>query len=400
MATHDLSVVCPDPITHAHQLIDLCAKTFGGFYDFRRQLREWYLLNSHYDWAASAVGFVDGQLVTHYGVWDYQMRIGKSVVRCGGIGAVATDGEFRKKGLMARTVPHSLAAMKSRGYDLSILFGVWDFYHRFGYVRAWNETNWSIARDRLPKELPTVRYEEIKAIPDDQIARLHNRANAEVTGAAVRPTFSRAHCFFKGTAECFIWRSGRRMVGHVMVQMNNGRLVCYEATGRPEDILSVLAGLAAKKGSRDIGFETLPYDSPLARRLRQFTVRSERQYIKSGGAMVRLLNLTSCLGKMTTELSDRIATSEMAGYSGSLSIRYARETATLKIRRGRVSLDGAAASRNTLRGGYEIAQLIMGTDDPMEVCEGGEMRLSGDASRLVKVLFPNEHPQLHQADRY
>jgi hypothetical protein len=60
----------------------------------------------------------------------------------------------------------------------------------------------------------------------------------------------------------------------------------------------------------------------------------------------------------------------------------------------------AAPGKSTLRAGWHLAQLLIGTDDPMETCEVGRIRLQGDAARLVPVLFPAQHPQLQLGDRY
>lgn len=400
MANHKLVVSTPDPIADAHEVIELCAKTFGRYYDFRKQLREWYMLNAPYDWKSTAIGRLDGQVVTHFGVWDYQMRIGRSVVRCGGIGCVATDGDHRKKGLMAQTVPHSISAMKACGYDMSILFGIWDFYHKFGYVRAWSETTFHMNRDHLPKDLPKVAFKEFSAVPNQDIARLHNRHNARVTGSAVRPFLLKGYCFFSGKPECYAWSKAKKLVGHVLVQVNGTRLSCYEATGETDEILSVLSAIATQKGTRDISFETFPYMSPVAVRLRRMTARMERQYIKSGGAMVRIVNLESCLRKMLPELSARLKVSDLAGYSGTLNIAGPEQSVGLDIRKGEVSLAKKGSGSNVLKGGHDLAQLLLGTDEPGEICEGCGMSLRGDAKQLVPVLFPIQYPQLQQADRY
>jgi predicted N-acetyltransferase YhbS len=401
MTKPSLRVISPVQSEHTEQVIELCAKTFGGYFNFRNDLRKWYLLNSPYDWEASAIGLANGQIATHYGVWDYQMRIGKGVVRCGGIGCVATHGDYRKQGLMAQTVPHSLARMKDRGYDLTILFGIWDFYHRFGYVQAWQETTWIIQRDRLPKDLPKVKYQSFTAEPRENIATLHNRHNAQFTGAAVRPMFTAKYSLFRGGLEGYSWNDAKgKLTGHVLLYQDGTRLVCIEATGEPDAALAVLGSLCKKKAANEIRFETLPYLSPLAKRLRQLTCRVERQYIKSGGAMVRVVNLKSCLQRMEQELSDRLQQSDLDGYRGELLVRGPEAGVGLKIAKGKVTVADRVSSKSALRGGFEIAQLLMGTGDPMETCESGQMRLSGEAARLVKVLFPNEYPQLHQADRY
>lgn len=401
MSKTPLSVVSPVQSEHAEAMIDLGAKTFGGFYSARRSMREWYLLNSHYDWEASAVGFCDGKLVTHYGVWGYDMRIGKSVVRCGGIGMVATDGDYQKRGFMAQTVPHSIQQMKQRGYDLSILFGIRDFYHRFGYVLAWGEQNWLIHRDQLPADLPKVKYESFPCVPKDTIARLHNRFNATVTGSAVRPTFSKKFYLYRDGLEGYQWKDARgKVCGHVLVYQDGGRLVCAEGTGKVDDVFAVLKSLCEKKNVGEIRFDTLPYLSPLARRLRTLTCRFERHYMKSGNAMVRVINLKSCLWKMEAELSDRMRKSELCDYRGELLLSYPEASVGLTISRGKVTVAAKVSARNSIRGGFELGQLLIGTDEPAEVCESRKMRTTGEAIRLAKVLFPNEHPQIHQADRY
>lgn len=124
MSNTNLRVIAPDPQQHGNEVVELCAKTFNPYFDRRKDLKNWYLLNSHYDWKTSAIGLMDAQIVTHYGVWDYQMRIGSAVVRCGGIGTVATHDDFRKQGLMGQTIPVSLRAMRQAGYDATRLVPV------------------------------------------------------------------------------------------------------------------------------------------------------------------------------------------------------------------------------------------------------------------------------------
>ena len=103
-----LTVRSPDPAVHEGAVIDLVSKTFGTYARFKADAVEWYVRHSHYDWEASAIGLHGEVLVAHWGVWGYPMRVGRAVVRCAGVGAVATDANLRRRGLMARTAPHSL----------------------------------------------------------------------------------------------------------------------------------------------------------------------------------------------------------------------------------------------------------------------------------------------------
>ena len=99
-------------------------------------------------------------------------------------------------------------------------------------------------------------------------------------------------------------------------------------------------------------------------------------------------------------LSARLRASWLAGWSGKLLIADSRESATLDILRSRVSVLPASPTPHAIRGGDEIAQLLIGTDEPEEVIDAGRTRLSGDARKLAPVLFPNQHPNLAAWDRY
>ncbi len=123
-------------------------------------------------------------------------------------------------------------------------------------------------------------------------------------------------------------------------------------------------------------------------------------YWKSGGPMVRTINLGSCLSKLAPVLSARLQKSDLAHWSGKLLIADSGESAALNIRKSRVNVCPAGKTAQAIRGGDEIAQLLIGTDEPGEVIESAGIRLSGDAKALAPILFPNQHPQLAAWDRY
>ena len=164
-----LAVQPPDPSRH-DEMLDLIAKTFSnwhGYWPFLNYCRGGYLDKSHYDPKVSRIGLLDGRIVTNWTVYDYQMRIGRCSVRVGGVGVVSTHGEFRKRGLMVPTGMGSIQAMRDSGYDLTLLFGLHNFYHHFSYVRAFTEQSYTIAAAEL---LPPAR-----------------RRAAEIRSAAKRP---------------------------------------------------------------------------------------------------------------------------------------------------------------------------------------------------------------------
>jgi len=401
MPTPALSVSSPDRSAHADGLVELCARTFNPYFDMRDMCRGWYLLDGPYDWQASAVGLLGGELVSHWGVWRYRMRIGAAEVRCGGIGAVATSPEHRRRGFMARTAPRSLARMRALGYDFSILFGIEGFYHQFGYVPAWPEETWHVQRDALPRELPPVRHRPLPPEPTRETARLHNRANAGLTGTAVRPTYTMPFTGKYRALEAHGWRDTRgRLAGHVVVRVQEGKLDCTEATGEVDSILAVLRSLSIEKELRELRFTTLPHRSALAARLRRLSCRLERKYEPNGDALARVVDLEGCLRKMQPELSLRLGGSALRRYQGTLSVAGDGAAARLALRNGKVQIAPPGPSSSSVRLGARVAQLLIGTADPLEICDAAGARPRGEAARLLPVLFPAQHPQLHRADRF
>ncbi len=392
-------VVAPDR-ARQDEMYEFIAKVFShrGYFTFRDYCRDRYIGHSRYDWAASRVGLIDNQMVTHWGVWDYSMRIGACTVRAAGIGVVATHGDFRNRGLMAKTAQPSIDAMKPLGYDMTLLFGIWNFYHRFGYVRAWPDVKHVIAAGLLPPQKPQRAAKKFTPAQRDDLDRLYNRYYANLTGTAVRPTYDTNRYPEKWNG--VLWESGGKAEGYIVYGQDGKLLDVIEAVGEVDQCLRTVSALCRKFCCSEAAFTAMPYEHPIARRLRQGNCRVESNYTANGGPMVHMINLASTLTKIAPELSRRLKASCFADWRGALLIEDPREKALLKIDRGRVTTGLAAATPHAIRGGEHIAQLVIGTHDTGDTIEGGKIKLTGAAAALAPILFPNQHPILGLWDHY
>ena len=400
-----LLVQVPDAARH-EEMLDLIAKTFStwhGYWQFLNYCRQGYLDHSHYDPAASRIGLLDGKIVTNWSVYDHRVRIGSCAVRVGGVGVVATHGEFRKRGLMLPTGLGSIQAMRDLGYDMTTLFGLHNFYHHFGYVRMFSEQGYSINTAELPVGTAPPALQKFSP-PRKELDSLYNRACNGLTGTAVRPTFPQARISTSGQPAPvgYLWtsKSGQPAGYVVAADRGSSHLDVPEAIGEPQRVLAVLGKLAKQFRLPEIRMGGLHYDSPLAIALRRLTCRVDTQYVRNGGAMVHTVNLRSTLAKIAPELSRRLAASTWRDWTGRLLIADPREKVALQIARSKVALADRADAPNSIRGGEEIAQLIVGVDEPLEVVEAGNIRLAGQAKDLLPVLFPNQHPMLGTWDRF
>lgn len=389
------------PVKHAHfsLLTDMFSKVFPnfGYFGMCAYVENYYLGNSHYDWSVSRIGLAGEQLVTHWGVWKYDTRIGTARVKTAGIGAVLTHPDYRRKGLLLKTALPSIAAAREAGYDISVLFGIPGFYHKLDYVRAWPQETYTVSTSALPKDKPAVIPRKFPMRLFKDMCKLYNRENRCLAGTAVRPTYQS----LRHDETVFSWPgTDRPLAGYVITAVRNNSFSCDEAAGDPEQILRVLADFARKGGFRDVSFPSLHYESSLAGRIRAGDCRLETRYHSNGGPMVQLLNLPSTLAKLCGELSHRLKQSSLSHWTGDLLITSDTEKVLLNIWNSSVRIAPMCSTRHSLRAGKELVQLLIGTDEPSVLVAKRGIQVRGDAKQLVPVLFPARHPQLNARDSF
>lgn len=403
MSTQKLQIITPTRRAHREAMIDLWSKVFGfggtsHYFSGRDFCRDGYLDGSHYDWDASRIGLVDGQLVTHYGVWGYPMRVGGATLRCGGIGAVCTHPDFRKRGHLDATARASIDAMRDAGYDLSLLFGIDGFYDRFGYVRVFDYEKHHVATKDLPREAPKIALRKFKLARREDTDRLYNRAFAGFTGTAVRPTFTRGGDV---TGDGYRWTDGGgKTKGYVYVTQREHTLRCYEGVGPADVVLGVLGKLARKLNCDSVEFDNQPRRSALMRAVRGGRCRVETWRNHNGGPMAKLLNLGSALEKCTDELHARVRGSAMSKWAGTLVIDDGDDKAALRITPRGVAVAEPGKSKHTVKTRGHAAQLLYGTDAPEILIADAKMKAAGDAAAVVAALFPAQDPGLLPFDHF
>ena len=307
---------------------------------------------------------------------------------------MCTHPDFRKRGYLVRTANASIDAMRERGYDLTLLFGIDDFYDRVGYVRAFSYRQHYIRVSDLPREKPARPLRKFKLVRRADTDALYNRAFAGHTGTAVRPTFMRAGDV---RGEGYGWRDGRgRLAGYVYVQANDRkrRLTCYEAVGDVTQALRSLGALARKHHCTEVEVMNQPRDTPLMREIERGRCEVVTRLNPNGGPMARTLNLSTTLEKIADELHQRKQASPLRGRTGTLVIDDGKEKAALRFTSRGVSVDEPTKTAPTIKTRGHVVQLVLGTDTPEKLVADAKMKTTGDAAEWVAALFPAQDPML------
>src|SRR3954471_6961636 len=77
---------------------------------------------------------LDGKSISRLWLSSHTLHIGEALVRMEGVGGVGTDEAYRSKGYSRRVLEASVAHMIEGDAALSMLYGIRDFYTKFGYA--------------------------------------------------------------------------------------------------------------------------------------------------------------------------------------------------------------------------------------------------------------------------
>ena len=387
----DVRFIAPQS-KHLAQLASLLAESFPGIdAQPRRYFQEYFLTNSAYSLRASRIALVDSTIVAHCGVFSFHVRIGKTRLKIGGVGGVFTRSGWQKQGISKRLLEEVLISLEKNRCSVSLLSAIENFYDQFGYVPAWPDTQVKIKVSDLPSvELPKSRR-SFKPMCQEFLTTLYNRESKHHVFTAVRPTYTKRIKTDSGAKGCF-WKRGY-VIGRAVKQTWH----VQEVVGDVEQSLAVVAAMAIQHNCPAVVFRGLTGSHPLALELRKYDTRFDTHFRKSGGAMIRLLSLSTFLKAMEKELTARMERSHLS-WRGTLNLTCGTQTAALRINRCQVEVATPGKGAHSITGNNEMAQLLIGSFGAEELLARKLISTTGDGLSLANTLFPPCSPRLARGD--
>jgi len=333
------------------------------------------------------------------------VRFGDGVVRCAGLAGVWTDPERRRQGLAARCLTEALADVTAEGRcPLSLLFGIHDFYHRFGYATVGNETTCCVPTAALPDDgAPGRPLTE----PDwPAIRELYRRHTLQRTGAVVRPDDWRGPFGGPGWSRGATTRvldDGGAVRGYLVYDADpeHGFAVSEVVAAGPEQHRA-LAGMVRRVAwqAPDVTFHLSP-DDAMAIHLQRYGGTWRERVPRRGGFMGRILLLEPFLRALLPTFERRLGAASPRWHQN-LMVSCELGDVTLAIHKRTAMLE-AGHRREGLRVAlpqHLLLQLACGYRPVWDLLDEPGVELEGPAGDILSALFPPQRAYLWWTDRF
>jgi predicted acetyltransferase len=344
-------------------------------------------------------------------VIDLPMRIGTTVVRMAGIGDVYTQREHRKKGYMRHLYEDTVRYMTDEGSDVSMLFGIENFYTKFGYASSLasyvckvKTRDAEVAGAQAGEDV----FRPIEEKDMSAVLALYNANNAARTGTIVRtpedfPKFHKGTWYGAPPEATLLEDANGALLAYVVWDANAKAVKVAEVEAWDDALfpalLASLAEQAVTKRCEDIELH-LPLDHPFGEFVQRHGAKWKLTYPRYGSGMMRVLNQQSFFEKIAPELERRLAVSPLAGYAGTLVLCTDLGTTSLTFNAGKLVVGTEDAAIRLELSQDRLVQLVMGYRSVRDVLNDPRVKVHGDVVPLLNTLFPRSHPYVWVADQF
>ena len=357
----------------------------------------------------------DEEMVSQLGLREYQMRFGSAHLKLGGIDGVGTKEEHRNKGYSRHVMEHTIALMNENGYDVSMLFGIPNFYHKFGYATAIPETYVEFDTKDAQTTVPTYQIRKFETEDAPKIVDLYAANNAERTGTPLRTgigwkEFTRRAGIVPDPY--VVLNEADAVIGYFVCNSDNTKIdaidrnctlfdIGFQDRTIFETIVHFLAHGVAYTSAERIRC-AVPADHPFAIFCRRYGCRTHTYTPKDHMGMMRIINQSSTLKKITGALEKRLQRdADLGQWSGKLLFSTDIGQDCFEIDRGNVAYTDSQANAFHLEMPQDkLIQLMMGRRSIKDLAVESDVWVNVGIIPVLDTLFPLGHSHIWWSDRF
>ena len=230
------------------------------------------------------------------------------ILTAGGIGGVKTKEEYRHQGYSRAVLDEALKVMLSDKQDLSLLFGIPDYYYRWGFGSCLPQNYISIPTYQAERAVLSHLVRPFTESDYPQILSIYEQNNKYRTGAIVRDLerfrFRLGSSFWE-KAEIYVLTKDAKIEGYLVLDQNKRQVNIAEIeTQNPAVYYSMLAFLAKQAIDKRVSAITgnIPWDHPFTLLARDYGLSVTTNYVYNADGMGRIITQDNVLQKLALEI--------------------------------------------------------------------------------------------------
>jgi len=341
---------------------------------------------------------VDDTVASSVLVFNRIVRIGQIPLKLGGIGDVSTKRAYRQQGFARLMLEDAVAFMREDGFHLSALYGIPNFYPKFGYTPAMPGTDSTIyTRDA---ELAQARYPVRRMQPTDRprVAAIYEQMNANRTLSCVRDpatwTGFRIGAGWNDRIDALVVLDGEQIIGYASYDLDPWRCALGEVGYSTPDAWSTILAEAARQAlEKRVEKLTInaPADDPFLHYCRRFGCSTTVSYARNAHGMARLINQQATLQAVQPLLKRRLEASPIE-WRGTLVFSTDLGTDTVSLGKGpEVQL----RLPQTL-----LTQWLLGYCAVADSVFENDVDVPEQFVPVLAAIFPSGYPYIYASDRF
>jgi predicted N-acetyltransferase YhbS len=353
-----------------------------------------------------------GEILAHTLMVRREMTVAGVSLVLGGLGFVGTHPKARRRGLAQRLIEEHLGYMAAHEYDLAGLFGLPNYYQRFGFAAAFPVYWTGVAARRLrevrssepsPRVLSRIPRRDLPGL-----AAVFAAFEAGRTGALARSPEYWAWSVQRWRRTLVAKRSAGEIRGYAVVgEAQDGALPVLEIAANGEDTaLALLAALGREAEQQSLPEVRLltPPDHPVAR-LAYHRLDGERHEAlpRDRGGQLKVIDPVRLGERLAPALARRVAASRFRSAAGRIELVTDTDRLAFALPCGADGQAGftlrlpLARLGGLLAGSTEFPDLL--AEPGVEFSPHAEGGVEA-AQELGRVVFPPDRPFIWSTDRF
>ncbi len=357
-----------------------------------------------YQRAHNRLLYVDGDLAAALRLFTYTVRIGEARLKMGGFGCVTTAGPLRQKGYAARLMSDCMRYLYKHGYHVSTLFGIADFYHRWGFASVLPEYASMInMREAAMAVAPPFKRRTMKPGDIQAVQRMHTRNDADTACSVIRLGGHMSCKWDRWKTAQILTDTKGKVVAYFMggagkAEYNVDEVGVLDYNWCPA-VLNACMTLAKDEYATRIRFN-VPPSHPFVRYLLQYNSEHEMHVSRNSNGMMAVVNLDETLECMIPEWESRLCMAAASGYNAEVTLVVQRKPHRIRVHRGAVDVAAMTGANKVSLSPVEVIQLITGARHAEEVLARKRRALNASGVTLLNTLFPKRTPYVWHSDRF